>query len=314
MYRRALKAALGFLILAFLVGGVGLGAPRAAYGFFVWVTPTPAAATPTPAKPAVTPTPKPSVTLSPAASATPAPSAATPKPSMPPSPTSAVTLTSVQMQALSPTVRMKFAELVGDNGVYEVPAAYPAADTFQVVIDVYHQVVLVYGRDAAGQYTAPVRFMVCTTGAIKTPTPIGTFPSAGRRVRFGYFSEYDVYGQYWTQITRSIYFHSLLYTKKDADTYTASSYRSLGQRASHGCVRLLVPDARWIYYHIAPGTQIVVRRGSKADAMTAAIKAQLTRAKLPSRRPDLDPSTLPSTDNWDIGMYLSGYARVTAMG
>ena len=313
MRKHAARTAAIILLCALLAGGAEF-APRAAYGLegatyqqlFVWLTPTPTAT----ATPGVTPKP----TSAPTPSATPAPaataSAATPAPSAMP----AVTLSAAQLAALSPTVRMSFAELVGDNGVYESPAGYPAADTFQVIVDIYHQVVLVYGRDASGQYTVPVRFMVCTTGKQKTPTPTGIFLSGGRRVRFGYFSEHDVYGQYWTQITRSIYFHSLLYAKKDADTYTATSYRNLGKRASHGCVRLLVPDARWVYYHIAPGTQVTIRRGDKGDLVTAAIKVMLTRAKLPSRRPNLNPSTLPSTDNWDIRTYLAGYSRVVSAG
>jgi|GEM_PF-1492651 len=309
---RAISLLLLFLLLPGCAGVPARAAAPAArpqgpvYArLFVPLTPgpVPVPPIPTPSPPPIPPAPTPSAQpyASPSASASPAPSlSASP---------AAVTLTDAQLAALSPTIRMPFAELVGDNGEYDPPAAYPAPDTYRVVIDVYHQVVLVYGRDGSGQYTVPVRFMVCTTGKQKTPTPIGTFRSAGRRVRFGFFADYDVYGQYWTQINRGIYFHSLLYTERDANYYTNSSYRNLGKRESHGCVRLLVPDARWIYYHIAPGTQIEIRGGSKSDLLTAAIKAKLTRAKVPSKRPDLDPATLPSTDNWSTATYLAGYTR-----
>ena len=208
---------------------------------------------------------------------------------------------------LAPTTEMTFEELVGDNGIYEEPAAYPPPDTYSIVIDIFHQVVIVYERDKDGAYTVPVRYMVCSTGASKTPTPRGTYSSGAHKVRFGLFVNDGVYGQYWTQITGRIYFHSLLYKHRNACSYTTSSYKRLGTRTSHGCVRLLVPDARWVYYHIAPGTQIEIRRGSQEDAQTAAIKEQLIRPELPDTRPKLIPGKVPNTDNWNIETYLDAY-------
>ena len=38
----------------------------------------------------------------------------------------------------------------------------------------------------------------------------------------------------------------------------ASDYNKLGQAASHGCVRLCVADARWIYYNCPIGTKVVI--------------------------------------------------------
>ncbi len=260
--------------------------------------------TPTPERPTVSP----HNTPTPAPSPIPTPTV-TPKPTITPNPS--LSLTAEDIKRLAPTTSMTFEELVGDNGVYESPEAYPIPGTFRIIIDVYHQVVLVYKRDKRGAYTVPVRFMVCSTGAKETPTPRGTFASGSHKVRFGLFVNDGVYGQYWTQITKKIYFHSLLYTKKDANSYT-SSYSKLGQRASHGCVRLLVPDARWIYYHIAPGTEVEIRRGSKEDIETAFIKENLTRPKSPKNRPKLIPGNIPDTDNWSSTTYLSNYTRVVA--
>ncbi len=208
---------------------------------------------------------------------------------------------------LAPTTRMSFEELVGDNGVYDAVTRWPDPSTYRVIVDLFHQVVLVYERDAAGAYTVPVRYMVCSSGKRSTPTPRGAFEIGTHRVRFGKFVHDGVFGQYWTQITGKIYFHSLLYSQRSAKTYTRSSYKSLGTAVSHGCVRLLVPDARWLYYHIAPGTQVEIRKGSADDAATAAIKAQLTRAALPESRPNLKAGEIPNTDNWSIDALLASY-------
>ena len=109
------------------------------------------------------------------------------------------------------------------------------------------------------------------------------------RVRFSQFARDKTYGQYWTQIRKAIYFHTILYTRKDASTYQEEIYQRLGTQDSHGCVRLTVPDARWIWYHIAPGTQCVIRGGDPEDAQTAAIRQQLILAEPPEQRLDLVP-------------------------
>ena len=150
----------------------------------------------------------------------------------------------------APTVNMRFSELVGDNGDYETPKGYPAADTYRVIVDIAHQVVLVYGKDDTGAYTVPIRYMLCSTG-LNNRTPRGTFSLKRYRVRFGLFRNDKTYGQYWTLINGRIYFHSMLYAERDANTYIGETYDLLGTPASHGCIRLTVPDARFIYYNLS---------------------------------------------------------------
>ncbi len=200
---------------------------------------------------------------------------------------------------LAPTVAMPFEELVGDNGVYEdeteIPPL-PSSDTYKLVVNIAWQFAAVYARDESGEYTVPVRYMIVTTGANKSPTPRGTYSMDDHYVRFGLFS-CGVYGQYWRQITRAFYTHSLLYTRRNANTYT-SSYSLLGKRGSHGCVRMMVPDARWVYYNIAPGTTCEIIKGDKEDEAAAAIKAQLVFPKKPGKRPGLKRGEIPVTEAW----------------
>lgn len=230
-----------------------------------------------------------SSTASPDQTAEPTP---TPTPSPTPSPTAS------PFHELAPTTVMGFEELVGDNGDYSDPPPAPEAGTYKVVVNVYHQFVTVFKKDDTGNYTVPVRYMICTSGSYKNPTPTGTFKMGSDRKRFSCFTKFKVYGQYWSQVTRSIYFHSILYTARNARYYTASSYRMLGTRASHGCIRLLVPDARWIYYNIAPGTEIQIISGSRKDEQSKAIKQMLVRAPLPKARPNLKPGSFAITEAW----------------
>ncbi len=200
---------------------------------------------------------------------------------------------------LAPTTKMAFEELVGDNGIYEYPSGYPETGTYKITVDVSHQVVMIHKQDLNGEYTVPVRYMLCSTGA-RGHTPTGTFEMKAYRVRFGKFVNDGVYGQYWSQIYKAFYFHTILYSQKDASTYTSSSYKNLGKAVSHGCVRLTVPDARWIWYNIAPGTVCEIRKGDKNDEETAAIREKLVLAKAPSTRPSLRMGEIPYTDNWTI--------------
>ena len=200
---------------------------------------------------------------------------------------------------LAPTTRMSFAELVGDNGDYDMPRGYPAADTYKIIVDIAHQVTMVYKKNAEGEYTVPVRYMLCSTG-LGNRTPRGTFKMGAYHVRFSKFQNDGRYGQYWTQIRGAIYFHTMLYSKKNASSYLEDTFLELGKKASHGCVRLTVPDARWMWYNIAPGTICVIREGSGSDEKTAAIRKRLTLAQPPEEHLSLEAGKIPDTDNWRI--------------
>ncbi|MFZ5974256.1 MAG: L,D-transpeptidase [Bacillota bacterium] len=215
-----------------------------------------------------------------------------------PSPSPTPVPTPTPFYKLAPTTVMSFEELVGDNGDYSDPPPPPVTGTYKVVVNIYHQFITVFKKDTAGNFTVPVRYMVCSSGSWKNPTPTGKFRMGADRKRFSCFTKYKVYGQYWSQVTGSIYFHSLLYSARNARYYTSSSYRMLGKRASHGCIRLLVPDARWIYYNIAAGTEIEIVYGSKNDKQAKAIKEMLVRAPLPKARPNLKPGSFAVTEAW----------------
>lgn len=71
-------------------------------------------------------------------------------------------------------------------------------------------VVTVYTKDSEGQYTVPVKAMICSTGRA-TPRS-GTYAIKGRWRWLALVG--GVYGQYCTQITGNILFHSVPYLKK----------------------------------------------------------------------------------------------------
>ena len=145
------------------------------------------------------------------------------------------------------------------------PAATPEPVPFHLTVDVNNQVVTVYSRDAEGEYTVVVRQMICSSGTKKNPSSIGDFTLNGRKARWCFFPKWGDYAQYWTQITSEIAFHSVIYARVDTKSLSIKSYNMLGQRASHGCIRLLVSDAKWIYDNVGKGTVVTIRDDLPTD-------------------------------------------------
>lgn len=131
-----------------------------------------------------------------------------------------------------------------------------AAGGYSIQINKGTNVVTVYNSSGAAE-----RAFVCSTG---TATPIGTF-STKQKLRW-HVLDGPSYGQYCTRITGSILFHSVWYYRNG--DYASQSYREynkLGTTASHGCVRLTVADAKWIYDNCPLGTTVRIIYGSAAN-------------------------------------------------
>ena len=124
---------------------------------------------------------------------------------------------------------------------------------YKVEISISKQKVYVYAWHY-GSYSKLVKTMTCTTGTTETPTPLGTFKMGGPCGRWYFFKKFDCWAQYASRIVGGILFHSVIYSEKDEATLRKSTVNALGTRASHGCVRLSVENAEWIYRNIAAGT------------------------------------------------------------
>ena len=124
---------------------------------------------------------------------------------------------------------------------------------YYIKINYRAQTVTIYGKDSNGDYTVPVKALICSTG-IETPKG-GVYPTKAKWTWKGLMG--NVYGQYSTQIVRGILFHSVPYlTKGDKSSLEWWAYDKLGTYASAGCVRLTVEGAKWIYDNCPLGTKV----------------------------------------------------------
>lgn len=127
---------------------------------------------------------------------------------------------------------------------------------YKIVVDISDQRVYV-GSWNGSMYKDLVKKMKCSTGKDSTPTPTGTYQSGGKASgEWYYFKEFNCYAKWATRIVGGILFHSITFNTRKQQTGSVSG---LGHKASHGCVRLSIEDAKWIYDNCPTGTTIVIQ-------------------------------------------------------
>ena len=126
---------------------------------------------------------------------------------------------------------------------------------YYIKINRQQNCVTVYALDSKGKYTKPVKAFACSVG-VNNATPTGTF-SIPAKYRWHTLMG-GVYGQYCSRIHGGVLFHSVFYSSQDPSRLAYNSYNRLGQTASHGCVRLNVEDAKWIYDNCPVGTKVTI--------------------------------------------------------
>ncbi len=117
-----------------------------------------------------------------------------------------------------------------------------------------------------------VRQALCTTGKEETPTGAGTYKLGHMKERFGYFVAFGQYAQYWTQIVRGIYIHSVMYDSQKTSSMSRSAYNTLGKAASHGCVRTTTDMAQFIFYNCPPETTCKIYKRAENPTLVKQLK------------------------------------------
>jgi len=142
---------------------------------------------------------------------------------------------------------------------------YDEAMPYKIIVDIAKQVVSIMTMDEDGKYTNVYRQFRCSTGLPGTPTITGNFKVREKNPWLESYpslkngEDYQVYAHYRTTIYDDYHFHSILYEERRGfDTLLRTSFYNLGRRASHGCVRLLTRDAKWIYMNCDIGTPISI--------------------------------------------------------
>ena len=181
---------------------------------------------------------------------------------------------------------------------------YAAATTtngmpYYIEVNRQQNVVIVYSRDGAGNYTNVAKVFVASTGAPGSETPLGVFTVTDR-----YEALYlvgDVWGHYAVRINGPYFFHSVPYFTKGSpwDNLEYLEYNKLGNGASAGCVRLAAADAKWIYDNISYGTEVKIY---DSDALPAGVvKPSSIKIDENSLNRGWDPTDPDPNNPWRAG-------------
>ena len=148
------------------------------------------------------------------------------------------------------------------------PAASPGASaapekpkqSYYIKINAQAQVITIYTTDSSGNYTVPVKAILCSTAADGVSTPLGKFKIL-EKFRWKLLI-HDVWGQYSCRFSGRVLLHSVPYRRQDTNSLFASYFNKLGSPASSGCVRMNVADAKWIYDNCSVGTVVEVYKSA----------------------------------------------------
>ncbi|MCT4509456.1 MAG: L,D-transpeptidase [Tepidibacter sp.] len=93
--------------------------------------------------------------------------------------------------------------------------------------------------------------MVCTDGKASTPTVKGDFTIKSRAPWLISYNK-QVKAKYKVRFYGNYYFHSILFDSKGENIVDSR----LGKSLSHGCIRLSIEDAKWIYDNVINNTAV----------------------------------------------------------
>ena len=127
---------------------------------------------------------------------------------------------------------------------------------YRIEVSLERQVVEVYERNVLGAYDL-VQTFTCSTGLHDT-TPRGIFLDGHPLNRWHFFKKFYCWAQYSFEIEGDILFHSVIYSSNNENSLRRGSLSALGNPASHGCVRLQVADAKWLFEHCKRGENVIV--------------------------------------------------------
>ena len=145
------------------------------------------------------------------------------------------------------TEKKKTATIAVKDQMHLRALAYASNTRYLILVDTTANRVGIYSG-SVGKWNE-VKKWVCTTGAKSTPTVKGTFTVQGKGKSFG--SGYTCW--YYTQFYGDYLFHSVIYNHGSMSSIQDGR---LGMKLSHGCVRLAINEAKWIYDTIPNGTRV----------------------------------------------------------
>jgi len=126
---------------------------------------------------------------------------------------------------------------------------FSSSEDFKIEVDLSRQIVLVYYKNAL------IKEMKCSGGKESSQTPIGEFTTT-EKVYYQWVAKFNVGAYYWTRFYKDYLFHSVPFDENGE--IIEEEYNKLGTPASHGCIRLKLDEAKWLYEKLPLGAKVLI--------------------------------------------------------
>lgn len=143
-------------------------------------------------------------------------------------------------------------ENMGDNQqtfLHEENIDFSDSGNFRIEIDLSHQRVTVFYKDDM------LREMICSGGAPESPTPPGEFVTS-QKIEYAFVERFDVGAYYWIRFFEDYLIHSVPFDENGE--MIIEEFEKLGSPASHGCIRLKLEEAKWLYETLPLGVEVSI--------------------------------------------------------
>ena len=123
------------------------------------------------------------------------------------------------------------------------------SDDFRIEVDLSRQRVFIYYKDNR------IKEMICSGGTEEKPTPIGEFETY-EKIEYSWVTKYNMGAYYWTRFYNEYLFHSVPFDENGE--MIIEEYEKLRSPASHGCIRLKLEEAKWLYEMLPLGVEVLI--------------------------------------------------------
>jgi lipoprotein-anchoring transpeptidase ErfK/SrfK len=126
---------------------------------------------------------------------------------------------------------------------------YSDSANFRIEVDLPRQRLIVFYSDEI------LKEFICSGGTPGDDTPVGEYTTI-EKIEYSWVERYNVGAYYWVRFFGNYLIHSVPFDENGE--MIIEEFEKLGQPASHGCIRLRLEEAKWLYDTLPLGVKVVI--------------------------------------------------------
>ncbi|MES0341966.1 MAG: L,D-transpeptidase [Candidatus Humimicrobiaceae bacterium] len=126
---------------------------------------------------------------------------------------------------------------------------YSDSADFRIEVDLPRQRLIVFYSDEI------LKEFICSGGTPGDDTPLGEYTTI-EKIEYSWVDRYNVGAYYWVRFYGNYLIHSVPFDENGE--MIVEEFEKLGQPASHGCIRLRLEEAKWLYETLPLGVKVVI--------------------------------------------------------